>query len=49
MNSELRRLPLLSAEEIDDLYAIPRFADEDRRLYFDLSATEREAAGAIHT
>lgn len=49
MNTESRRLPILSAEEIDDLYAIPRFTDEDRHLYFGLSPPEREAAGAIHT
>lgn len=49
MNAELRRLSILSAEEVDDLYALPRFTNADRRLYYDLSAAEREAAGAIRT
>jgi hypothetical protein len=45
----MRRLLILTAREIDDLYALPCFTDEDRRLYFDLSPVEREAVGAIHT
>ena len=40
------RLAILTASEIDDLFGLPCFTDEDRRLYFDLSAVEREAAMA---
>lgn len=49
MPADSRRLSILTAREIDDLYGLPRFTDEDRRLYFDLSAAEREAVGAVHT
>ena len=45
----MRRLLILTAREIDDLYGLPCFTDEDRRLYFDLSPVERETVGAIHT
>jgi hypothetical protein len=40
MSSESRRLDILSAREISDLYGLPSFTDEERRLYrlyFDLS------------
>lgn len=49
MLADSRRLSILTAQEIDDLYALPRFTDEDRRLYFDLSAAEHEAVHTIHT
>lgn len=49
MSAESRRLSILSASEVDDLYAMPRFTDDERRLYFDLSEPERAAAGAIRT
>src|SRR3954465_1041865 len=42
------RLAILSAREIDDLFSLPRFTEEDRRLYFDLSTVEQEAAAAYH-
>jgi len=35
MNVDPRRLSILSAREIDDLYSLPRFTEADRRLYFD--------------
>jgi hypothetical protein len=35
------RLAILMASEIDDRFGLPCFTDEDRRLYFDLSAVER--------
>lgn len=44
-----RRLSILTQREIDDLYGLPRFSDEDRQLYFDMSATERARAEAIRT
>ena len=43
------RLSILSAREIDELYGLPRFTEEDRRLYFDLSVPERETVKAVHT
>lgn len=51
MIPDSRRLEILTAREIEDLYGRPRFTDDDRRLYFELSAAEREALalGAGHT
>jgi TnpA family transposase len=49
MNVNLRRLSILTQREIDDLYGLPRFSDEDRCLYFDLSAVEQSAVGGVHT
>jgi hypothetical protein len=46
MNSEPRRLAILSTREITELYGLPRFTDEERRLYFDLSEPERAAVDA---
>jgi Domain of unknown function (DUF4158) len=47
MPSESRRLDILSAREITDLYGLPSFTDEERRLYFDLSESERAAVDAL--
>jgi TnpA family transposase len=49
MASESRRLSILTAQEVDDLYALPRFTEEDRRLYFDLSPAERDLVDGIFT
>lgn len=49
MAYESHRLSILSDEEIQDLYGLPQFNDEDRQLYFDLSPAEKAAAGAIRT
>ena len=37
------RLEILSASEIEDLYGLPRFTSDDRRLYFDLKAVEHRS------
>jgi hypothetical protein len=42
------RLAILTASEIDDLFGLPRFTEEDRQLYFDLSPVEQEAAAAYN-
>jgi len=49
MATENRRLTILSSEEISSLYDLPKFNDDDRRLYFDLSALERDAVYRVHT
>lgn len=49
MNVNSRRLSILTKSEIDDLYGLPRFSDDDRSLFFDLSAVEQEAVDAVHT
>ncbi len=41
--SNSHRLNILTPEEVEDLYGLPRFTDDDHRLYFDLSPTERAA------
>ena len=46
MASESHRLSILSDDEIEDLYGLPRFTDDDRQLYFDLSPAEKAAAVA---
>ena len=46
MTTDSHRLSILTTREIDVLYGLPRFADEDRHLYFGLSVPEREA---VHT
>lgn len=43
MTTDSHRLAILTAREIEDLYATPRFTPEDRSLYFALSASERQA------
>lgn len=37
------RLAILSREEIDELYGLPQFTDDDRHTYFDLSVPEQAA------
>ena len=49
MNVNSRRLSILTKREIDDLYGLPRFSNEDRCLYFDLSADEQSAVDEVHT
>ena len=49
MTFDSRRLAILTAREIDELYGLPRFTAEERRIYFDLSPAERAAADAVHT
>ena len=49
MTDYSHRLSILSPQEIDALYTLPRFTQEDRRLYFDLSQTEQEMVKAART
>ena len=49
MNVNSRRLSILTKREIDDLYGLPCFSDEDRNLYFDLSTDEKSAVDSVHT
>jgi hypothetical protein len=49
MAADSRRLSILTASEIDDLYGLPRFTKDDRQLYFELSPAEREAVDGVHT
>jgi len=47
--SDSHRLAILTSEEIDDLYGLPRFSDDDRQLYFELSPAELAAIEARTT
>jgi TnpA family transposase len=49
MITDSRRLSILSAGEVEDLYGLPNFCEGDQCLYFDLSANEREAVDAVRT
>src|SRR5208282_5907855 len=49
MPTDSRRLSILTAQEVDDLYGLPRFTEEDRRLYFALSPSERDLVDGVHT
>jgi TnpA family transposase len=43
------RLSILTAQEAEDLYGLPCFTEDDRRLYFDLSPAERELVDGVFT
>jgi len=49
MTSDSRRLAILTAPEIDELYGLPCFTDQERCIYFDLSPAEHDAVDAVHT
>ena len=49
MMTESRRLSILTVQEIDDLYRLPRFTEDERHLYFDLSPAERDLVDGVHT
>lgn len=49
MSTDSRRLSILTAHEIDDLYGLPRFTEDDRRLHFDPSSTERDLVDGVRT
>jgi Phage integrase family len=43
MTSDSRRLAILTTREINELYGLPCFTDEERCIYFDLSPAEHDA------
>jgi len=43
------RLAILTAQEIEALYGLPRFTEEERQLYFDLSPGEQAAVETVQT
>jgi len=49
MSASHHRLPILSTNEIDDQYGLPRFTSADRDLFFKLSAPEWATVTAIRT
>jgi hypothetical protein len=49
MATDSRRLSILTAQEVDELYGLPRFTEEDRRLYFALSPAERDLVDIVYT
>lgn len=49
MAAQSRRLTILTVQEVDDLYGLPRFTEADRNLYFDLSPAERDLVDGVRT
>lgn len=49
MTTESRRLSILTVQEVDDLYRLPRFTEDERHLYFELSPVERGLVDGVHT
>jgi hypothetical protein len=47
MTSDSRRLAILTASEIHDLYGLPCFTEQERCIYFDLSPAEHDAVKAV--
>ena len=43
------RLSILTAQEVDELYRLPRFTEADRGLYFDLSTAELKLVDDVVT
>jgi hypothetical protein len=44
-----RRLKILGQDEIDELYGLPRFSDEERELYFSLTPSGEVALDDLHS
>ena len=42
MQSDPYRLSILSSEEIDELYGLPRFSNDERLMYFELGPAEKK-------
>ena len=49
MATSSHRLSILSAGEIHGIFGLPSFSEDDRRLYFDLSADEHKTVDAVRT
>ena len=49
MEPRERRLRILGEDEIEALYGLPRFSDEERPEYFSLSPTEKRALDQLHS
>lgn len=49
MATNSRRLSILTVQEIDDLYGLPCFMEEERHLYFDMSPAEGNLVDSVHT
>ena len=49
MDPTERRLRILGEDEIDALYGLPRFGDDERLEYFSLLPTEKKALDQLHS
>ena len=49
MSNNSRRLSILSAKEVDDLYGLPHFTEDEQHLYFGLSTAERQVVEKVRT
>lgn len=48
-NNRTRRLSILSPREIDSLYALPKFGEQERSVYFHLTPAEEGAVANVRT
>ena len=49
MDTDSRRLSILTTQEIDDLFGFPRFTKNDRYFFFDLSPAERDLVDGVYS
>lgn len=49
METRERRLRILGEDEIDALYGLPRFSDDERPEYFSISPAEKRAFDQLHS
>ena len=49
MATDSRRLSILTTQEIDDLFGLPHFTENDRRFFFDLNPAERDLVDSVYT
>src|SRR5687768_11473988 len=49
MQDQSKRLTILTAKEIDTIYGLPRFTDEERDAYFSLDSREQYAIEGLRT
>jgi hypothetical protein len=49
MATNSRRLSILTTQEIDDLFGLPSFTENDRRFFFDLNQAERDLVSSVYT
>jgi hypothetical protein len=49
METRERRLRILGEDEIDALYGLPHFSDDERPEYFSISPAEKRALDQLHS
>ena len=49
MATDSGRLSILTTQEIDDLFGLPHFTENDRRFFFDLNPAESDLVDSVYT